>query len=472
MASHLEKKAKEAFVDDNFDLAVDLYTQAISMDSNNADLYSDRAQTNIKLKNYTEAVADANKAIELDPSMAKAYLRKGHSRRICFISSVAYDRIANESGYIAKITALLLIKQRTACIKLEEYETAKVALEAGASLAQGDSRFTNLIKECDDRIAAFTFSYLLMNSSKLSEESGGASTQMTSNSAATVVSPLVGSQLPITTGVVKSAEPALNEPNQATVATPAKPKYRHEFYQKPEEVVFTIYAKGIPAKNVVIDFGEQILSIVIDVPGDNAYHFHPRLFGKIVPEKCKYEVMPTKIEIRLAKAEAIVWTSLEFTREITVLQKINVSSGVDESLWLGMGKLNQSPPLLCESDLAETNMVEHFVFYAFSRLSAELGSVTSHKPSYPSSRTKATDWDKLEAQVKKEEKEEKLDGDAAVNKLFRDIYQDADDDMKRAMSKSYLESNGTVLSTNWKDVGAKKVESTPPDGMEVKKWEY
>jgi suppressor of G2 allele of SKP1 len=34
-----------------------------------------------------------------------------------------------------------------------------------------------------------------------------------------------------------------------------------------------------------------------------------------------------------------------------------------------------------------------------------------------------------------------------------------------------VESNGTVLSTNWKDVGAKKVEGGPPDGMELKKWE-
>lgn len=34
-----------------------------------------------------------------------------------------------------------------------------------------------------------------------------------------------------------------------------------------------------------------------------------------------------------------------------------------------------------------------------------------------------------------------------------------------------VESNGTVLSTNWKDVGQKKVEGTPPDGMELKKWE-
>lgn len=35
-----------------------------------------------------------------------------------------------------------------------------------------------------------------------------------------------------------------------------------------------------------------------------------------------------------------------------------------------------------------------------------------------------------------------------------------------------VESNGTVLSTNWKEVGKKKVEGSPPDGMEVKKWEY
>lgn len=40
-----------------------------------------------------------------------------------------------------------------ACIRLEEYQTAKAALEVGASLAVGDSRFTNLIKECDQGIA-------------------------------------------------------------------------------------------------------------------------------------------------------------------------------------------------------------------------------------------------------------------------------------------------------------------------------
>jgi len=34
------------------------------------------------------------------------------------------------------------------------------------------------------------------------------------------------------------------------------------------------------------------------------------------------------------------------------------------------------------------------------------------------------------------------------------------------------ESGGTVLSTNWKDIGEEKTECKPPDGMELKKWEF
>ncbi|KAG5543361.1 hypothetical protein RHGRI_016181 [Rhododendron griersonianum] len=103
--------------------------------------------------------------------------------------------------------------------------------------------------------------------------------------------------------------------------------------------------------------------------------------------------------------------------------------------------------------------------YQTAKAALEAGA---QRPSYPSSKPRKVDWEKLEAQ----EKEEKLDGDAALNKFFRDIYQDADEDTRRAMRKSFVESNGTVLSTNWNEVGSKMVEGSPPDDMEVKKWEY
>jgi tetratricopeptide (TPR) repeat protein len=42
-----------------------------------AKAYEARAKAHIQLENYVEAAEDAGKAIELDPSFAAGYLRKG-----------------------------------------------------------------------------------------------------------------------------------------------------------------------------------------------------------------------------------------------------------------------------------------------------------------------------------------------------------------------------------------------------------
>jgi suppressor of G2 allele of SKP1 len=51
--------------------------QAIQQSPESADLYQARAHAHIKAEEYLEAANDASKAIELDPTSVKAFLRRG-----------------------------------------------------------------------------------------------------------------------------------------------------------------------------------------------------------------------------------------------------------------------------------------------------------------------------------------------------------------------------------------------------------
>ena len=60
------------------------------------------------------------------------------------------------------------------------------------------------------------------------------------------------------------------------------------------------------------------------------------------------------------------------------------------------------------------------------------------KKKYPTSHRNPKDWDKLVVDIKKEEEEEKPEGDAALNSLFQKIYADGSEETKRAMNKSFV----------------------------------
>lgn len=90
-------------------------------------------------------------------------------------------------------------------------------------------------------------------------------------------------------------------------------------------------------------------------------------------------------------------------------------------------------------------------------------------PSYPTSSKKKKDWSEIDKDITKQEANEKPEGDAALNALFKQIYERADENTRRAMIKSYQTSGGTVLSTNWEEVAEKDYEGKdrvdPPEGQ-------
>ncbi|VDN03993.1 unnamed protein product [Thelazia callipaeda] len=98
-----------------------------------------------------------------------------------------------------------------------------------------------------------------------------------------------------------------------------------------------------------------------------------------------------------------------------------------------------------------------------SKIVSEQWETLEVKNEKPRNKPTLISWDKLAEDVDDEEQ-----GD--VNALFQKIYKDADDDTKKAMMKSYTESSGTVLSTNWQEISKKRTRIRPPEGMEFKKW--
>ncbi|XP_028031383.1 serine/threonine-protein phosphatase 5 [Bombyx mandarina] len=75
-ADKLKNEANEYFKKQNYDKAIELYSQAIEKNPNSAVLYANRSIANLRLENFGYALGDASKAIALDKGYTKAYYRR------------------------------------------------------------------------------------------------------------------------------------------------------------------------------------------------------------------------------------------------------------------------------------------------------------------------------------------------------------------------------------------------------------
>ncbi|XP_017794959.1 PREDICTED: protein SGT1 homolog [Habropoda laboriosa] len=214
-------------------------------------------------------------------------------------------------------------------------------------------------------------------------------------------------------------EAAVKDGNEMPV-----PKIRYDWYQTDDLVAITIFAKN--AINVIVDFQENTLSVSAALPSGNDYSMELDLAHPIVPDECCYKAGSATIQVKLKKKDGITWNSLERSAEVPITPQ-------------------PIPQVVqCEKDPSQ----------------------------YPSSCKKTRNWDKLEKEIEKQEAKEENEakGEAALNFLFQRIYVNAPDEVKRAMNKSFQESGGTVLSTNWSEVSKGRVERRPPECLEWKPW--
>nr|XP_019546275.2 RNA polymerase II-associated protein 3-like isoform X2 [Aedes albopictus] len=94
---------------EKFDLdAIEMYTQAIELNSQKPDYYVNRAYCYFKLERYEECISDCNSAMQLDATCIKAYYRRMLAYEYMGNSATAYLecqnilKMAKESGDIAR----------------------------------------------------------------------------------------------------------------------------------------------------------------------------------------------------------------------------------------------------------------------------------------------------------------------------------------------------------------------------------
>lgn len=76
-AEKLKQAGNAQMSNKSYDLAIESYTKAITLDGSNPVYYSNRAAAYASKGDHTSAVNDAEAAIKVDPSFVKAYSRLG-----------------------------------------------------------------------------------------------------------------------------------------------------------------------------------------------------------------------------------------------------------------------------------------------------------------------------------------------------------------------------------------------------------
>jgi len=210
--------------------------------------------------------------------------------------------------------------------------------------------------------------------------------------------------------------------NNANVSGVPNLKFIHNWFQTASHITISIDASA-PLNNTDFKAIIEKKHIFIKYSKENATVFELFLCNGIVSEASSAQINNRKIEFKLKKeVENFQWVTLE-------KQGAAAASSITSQ-----------------------------------------GNIQGFKPSYPSSSKVQKDWDNIDKEISRELDKEDVKGNDAMMKLFKQIYENGNEETRRAMVKSFQTSGGTVLSTNWGEVKEKEYDGkdrpSAPDGQE------
>ena len=89
---------------------------------------------------------------------------------------------------------------------------------------------------------------------------------------------------------------------------------RSDFYQTTQSVIASLYLKKIDVNKSRVEFkSSKIVDLDLRTSDHKRYTAEIPLYGEIIPDKSKFKIMGTKLELTLAKADANGWPVLKST---------------------------------------------------------------------------------------------------------------------------------------------------------------
>uniref|UniRef100_A0A8C2H861 Zgc:92429 n=1 Tax=Cyprinus carpio TaxID=7962 RepID=A0A8C2H861_CYPCA len=86
---------------------------------------------------------------------------------------------------------------------------------------------------------------------------------------------------------------------------------RHDWHQTGNQVVVTIYAKNSSPEQCYVEANRTVLTCHIQFEGDKVFHKDIHLWGVIDVKSSFVNMVPSKVEVTMRKADAVAWGKLE-----------------------------------------------------------------------------------------------------------------------------------------------------------------